>query len=872
MTTAEQAHLIGLLAEAAARRKEALRLYQPWPVQQEFHASPAPLRLVRGSNRAGKTLSVATELARAVTGQDPHGKYPAKGRAIIVGPNLLHCSKVWFRKIFRESGMKILRDRRTQEWRTFRPDEDAGLEHLTEDAPPLIPGRFYRERDISWEDKREEIARTVRLKTGWEMSFFSGEGRPPQGWDVDLILFDEEIVHPAWYPEMVPRLVDRAGRFIWAFTPQSGTITAWELHERAEELKGEPNPRVQSFFMEIAANPYISEANKESFRQDLAHDEDEYKVRVLGDFALKGLRVYPEFAKKGAHKIATFPIPDDWTRYVAIDPGRQVSAALFLAVPAPKSALSDRPVVYGEVYSKKTDAMRFAREMKEFLGNSWVHDWLIDHHQGCKHEGSGMTVEELYAQEFARAGLKANGFRGFIWAADDVAAGKLAAKGKLQYRDGAPEWLFMVEKLPWFCWEIDRYVDKRITKGGNIVDDTSRSNLHNHLMDCFDHQTEVLTEYGWVGFPHLVNTRGIALATVNLETDLIEYQQASEIFARWHNGEMVRIHGRKLDALVTPNHRMVVYKQGHNTPSIRLAGELNAFDRIKLHATWAGTKESEDFWRFRLPDCDPGVFCEMLGWYAAEGCCYEDWNETRGSTAYQVMICQSKEDGRSRLRELLARTPWNWVECANRFEASSKELFGLLEELGVGKGAARKRVPDLIGCLSPDLIDRYLEGTTLGDGWKQAGRRSIATISSELADGLQQLFIKIGKSASIRQVQPKPYQIDGRTGPSQLQYWVSEWNCPHGVLRDGENKPNFSAEPYEGWVYCATVPNGTLIVRRNGKPMIAGNCYRYLALHNIRYVRPPKRPQAKGWAARHVEQKRRRQRETQGWGDAIRLG
>lgn len=28
-------------------------------------------------------------------------------------------------------------------------------------------------------------------------------------------------------------------------------------------------------------------------------------------------------------------------------------------------------------------------------------------------------------------------------------------------------------------------------------------------------------------------------------------------------------------------------------------------------------------------------------------------------------------------------------------------------------------------------------------------------------------------------------------------------------------------------VYCATVPNGTLIVRRNGKPVIAGNCVEY---------------------------------------------
>ena len=39
---------------------------------------------------------------------------------------------------------------------------------------------------------------------------------------------------------------------------------------------------------------------------------------------------------------------------------------------------------------------------------------------------------------------------------------------------------------------------------------------------------------------------------------------------------------------------------------------------------------------------------------------------------------------------------------------------------------------------------------------------------------------------------------------------------------------------YEGRVYCATVPNGTLIVRRGGKTFIAGNCwvYAYAAAHH----------------------------------------
>ena len=65
------------------------------------------------------------------------------------------------------------------------------------------------------------------------------------------------------------------------------------------------------------------------------------------------------------------------------------------------------------------------------------------------------------------------------------------------------------------------------------------------------------------------------------------------------------------------------------------------------------------------------------------------------------------------------------------------------------------------------------------------------------------------------------------------QWWVIERKLPLAYLRDSQNNPNFYTVPYEGPVYCATVPNGTLIVRRNGKPMVAGNCMRYLVMSGL---------------------------------------
>ena len=489
LSTRQRMELAAMLAELNRRKKEVLRLYRPYPEQEAFHASLATYRLARGGNRGGKTSATAIELGRAVTGTDPHKKYPAQGRCIVVSKDLLDCSKVMYRKLFKPggSGIKLCQDPETGAWRTWNPQNDGGI--ACEEAGPIIPRRWYDPKQISWEDKREEIPRTVRLKTGWEITFFSGNAAPPQGWEVDLVLFDEEIPHAAWFSEMVPRIVDRNGRLIWSATAQVGTAKLYDLSKRAEQLKeqGAESPRVTEHVMNVFTNIYISEQQRNAFLSDLeAEGEDEYRVRGLGDFAILGQRVYPEFAPRGVHRIDSFPVPEDWARYVAIDPGRRVAAALFVALPPQAHALNGRGIVYAEAYIRQCNAVLFGQTIKKIIGDSFIQEWLIDHQEGQRHEtASGRTIEEQYLEELLKAGCGSNGLKGFIWATPDVDAGILAAKGKLQLREGRPEWLFMSDSLKWFCWEIERYVDQRHTSRMlNILSDRPLGG-QDHLMACF---------------------------------------------------------------------------------------------------------------------------------------------------------------------------------------------------------------------------------------------------------------------------------------------------------------------------------------------------------------------------------------------------
>src|SRR5262245_60461101 len=63
-------------AELLRREAESCRLYEPQPFQEEFHRSPIPTSVMQKANQVGGTLCGAVEVARALTGQDPHNKYP----------------------------------------------------------------------------------------------------------------------------------------------------------------------------------------------------------------------------------------------------------------------------------------------------------------------------------------------------------------------------------------------------------------------------------------------------------------------------------------------------------------------------------------------------------------------------------------------------------------------------------------------------------------------------------------------------------------------------------------------------------------------------------------------------------------------------
>lgn len=479
------------VAERARRDIEAIRLFEPLPAQREFLECTARTRLLRGSNRSGKTLTPAYEMAMALTGRDPWGRYPKQdGRAYIIGFDEKHLGEIMYRKLFRSGPFKILRDTDTGIWRAFRPwtREDRDRETEAKPAPALIPTRYVKA--ISWKSKADNVPEKIKFTTGWELDFFSSHGKPPRGSDLDLVWIDEEIADGEWYIEMSARLLDRKGRMMWGATPQTGTDQLYELHLRCEKeyedwrREGRDParaPGAREFVALLRDNPHVDEEQKRQLAADA--NEQQHAVRIEGGFAIESSKIYPEFSPR-VHGLPYFDIPPDWTRYAVVDPGRQVCAVLFAAVPAPESQLviglgdDDEPIrervnghdyvlLYDELYITNCDAGMFGERMAQKCGGQDFEAFVIDRHGSAISDiGSGKTVEEQYSRALEAHGIESNATKhGFVWGSDDVEGGVELVRGLLRVRShGRPTILCVAldDRLPNFKWEIERYRYKRI--------------------------------------------------------------------------------------------------------------------------------------------------------------------------------------------------------------------------------------------------------------------------------------------------------------------------------------------------------------------------------------------------------------------------
>ncbi len=425
------------LIEAYARRlKDALALYLPLATAADYHACRDVVRLVSGSNQAGKTLTICMELARVMRDMDPHKKRNCRNlKIVLVGKDGDHLADPLYFKLCMPGAFDIITDDETGLWRSVRVDpqnprqiDPADMARKTQwqPAPPLLPPWEVDDNDIAWEKRRENIPSMIPLKrTGNILRLYSSKAYPRQGVQLDWGIFDEEIENEKWFKEMLPRLLRREGWFDWGATPQASTHQFFELHKKV--LANEPG--FSEFHLSLEDNAYISEAAKLHLYNLYKHDPSELAVRYFGRYAILERRAYPTY-DPNVHMVQPFDPPADWMLLAIIDPGTLKSGAVFLAIPPD----GDEVHVHAELFLKNADAHEFAREFKKIHGGRYFTAFVIDK-RGSQQTPMGYSnrVCDQYREAFVQAGIEIPG-GDFKFGSDQV-EGRILSLKKWLYHD-----------------------------------------------------------------------------------------------------------------------------------------------------------------------------------------------------------------------------------------------------------------------------------------------------------------------------------------------------------------------------------------------------------------------------------------------------
>lgn len=325
--------------------------------------------------------------------------------------------------------------------------------------------------------------------------------------------------------------------------------------------------------------------------------------------------------------------------------------------------------------------------------------------------------------------------------------------------------------------------------------------------DCFDEETEILSQRGWLPFTELSDDD--LVATLNPEGHAFEWQKPTQRVEYPFDGEMVTIKNSSVDIKVTPNHRFYVRSTKGNYSFKRADDPCLGNWMIPNSCVWKGSTPHT------FMGYNPRDFSCFLGLFLSEGSTFSNHK------CYRIIISQTKPSVRTEIQRLLDSMGLNYVAHKTGFNIEDKELYDYLSPLG---NQQERYVPREIlewGKIELHLLFEYL---VLGDGARTATGIYYYSTSKKLIDCVQEIVTKLGHGSDIRVKQQKSSTIGGRQiTPIHTLYSLRVRGSKYRRLCGASNTSYIGREHYKGNVHCVSVPNQIIKVRRRGSEFWSGN-------------------------------------------------
>lgn len=372
-------------------------------------------------------------------------------------------------------------------------------------------------------------------------------------------------------------------------------------------------------------------------------------------------------------------------------------------------------------------------------------------------------------------------------------------------------------------------------------------------ISCYDEKTKALTKNGFKKYNEL--KEGDIILSINPETLAIEEKPIEKIIIQDYEGEMYFIKNRRINFLITPNHR--VYLKKNNKKKLFFDEIQNIYNsnltHINLpHGKWYG--KSIDF----IPILGVGnVNMKKLfyisGIFIGDGCCCYQKKEVetksglnkedylkqkdkngrflkiKNKTSYKS-ICNSwrmfiyipeSDSCRKKVESILTDFGIKWYSSKRKNDEciyfSSKNWFKYFKQFG--KHAKNKNIPSWMLKYNKEILEELYNGLIDSDGYKGENNHSYTTVSKKLCCDFCELSIKIGYFPSVYNKYSEDY-IDNRK-ISGHSFFIT-----NGKKKTPKNfmKKHISKKHYKGKVWCLKIKdNKNFLVERNGKIDFCGN-------------------------------------------------
>lgn len=312
---------------------------------------------------------------------------------------------------------------------------------------------------------------------------------------------------------------------------------------------------------------------------------------------------------------------------------------------------------------------------------------------------------------------------------------------------------------------------------------------------CYTPDTEVMTDVGWVRFDELESSDKIGQVNPDLSLDFV---RPIELVKEHHVGKIISVFtkDKSVDLMVTPNHSMVLERK-------RTKGWTGSLEKVRAdllpqhnEARFHTSVDKNGSVNYLTPEQRFLIAFQADGFYQESGCGFHIAKKRKIDRLTTIL----DECGYSYKK---VNTPENTVKFYIHSPIKGNKLLDWIDWTSISS----------IWC------EQFIEELSNWDSHVCGGNRGILYSSTvkQNADVVQAIAALANRTSRL--------SVDTRENEENKSTIYSVYIRTHNkpLLLESVKREYFD---YSGYVYCAVVPTGMLLVRRNGVVTVCGNTRR----------------------------------------------